>query len=290
MNSPLRIFFFGTPDIAVSSLVALANDPTVEIVGVGVFPDRPVGRKQVLTPCPVKVSARELNLPLFEIPNKQALIDICAQVDYDLGVVIAFGMIFPEAILEVPTINVHFSLLPRYRGASPVQAAILNGDSLSGITWQQMVKALDAGDILHQVEHEIESKSTAELWSEMAKKTAQIFPQFIQDYLANKLQKRVQDDSQATFCGKFSRRDGEVLPNIETATDIYRKYLAFDPWPGIFLETERGRCKILECHLTPKKSTVPFACAGNTELYLETVQFAGKTAQAASNAFPITVS
>ncbi len=285
MTPSLRIFFFGTPYIAVPSLKALAHDKNVEIVGVGVFPDRPVGRKQILTPCAVKVAAQELNLPIYEIASKAELIEITQAVDYDLGIVIAFGMIFPETVLEKPTVNVHFSLLPAYRGASPVQAAILNGDTTSGITWQRMVKALDAGDVLYQVKHSIVDKSTATLWKEMADETAESFPQFIQDYLNETLQKQSQDESKATFCGKFSRSDGEILPTIETAQSIYRKFLAFDPWPGIYLETERGRLKILDCALNNSEEAVPLAAADDTTLYLTTVQLAGKKAQPAVQYF-----
>jgi len=285
MNSPTRIFFFGTPQIAVPSLEALYNDPNVEIVGVGVFPDRPIGRKQVLTPCAVKNSAQKLGIPVHELSNKSQLIDLFSTQSFDMGIVIAFGMLFPEEVLGIPAlgvVNVHFSLLPKYRGASPVQSAILNGDNTSGITWQRMVKALDAGDVIQQIEYDITGKSTATLWSEMAKITAENFPQFVQYYASESLAIRPQDDTQATFCGKFSRADGEVFPDTETAQDIYKKYLAFDPWPGIFTKTKKGRMKILKCHLTPQKNTKPLNCAQNSELHLELVQMAGGKAQSAT--------
>lgn len=284
MNSPTRIFFFGTPAIAVPSLEALAADPNVEVVGVGVFPDRPVGRQQVLSPCAVKVAAEQLHLSVFEIDSKQALLDVFATQTFDLGIVIAFGRIFPEEVLSVPplgVINVHFSLLPQYRGASPVQAAILSGDTESGITWQRMVRALDAGDVLYQVPHNTTNKSTATLWSEMAQKTAESFPQFVQDYAHGVLIETPQNESLATFCGKLERQDGAVDPTTETATQIYRKYLAFDPWPGIFFASEKGRLKILSCHLEPNSDTIPFSCAGNTTLHLDIVQLAGKQPQSA---------
>jgi len=285
MNSPTRIFFFGTPKIAVPSLETLHNDKNVEIVGVGVFPDRPVGRKQILTPCPVKVSAQKLGIPVHEVATKDQLIALFSTQAFDMGIVIAFGMIFPEEVLSIPSlgvVNVHFSLLPKYRGASPVQSAILNGDDISGITWQRMVKALDAGDIIQQIEHSITGKSTATLWSEMAEITAKSFPQFVHDYASSSLTIRPQDDSHATFCGKFSRSDGQIFPDTETAADIYKKYLAFDPWPGIFTETEKGRMKILKCHLMPEENTKPLSCAQDSELYLELVQLAGGVPQLGS--------
>ena len=286
MNTPIRVFFFGTPEIANPSLEALHNDDNVEIVGVGVFPDRPVGRKQILTPCAVKVKAQELNLPVHEIENKSQLIEIFNTQTFDMGIVIAFGMIFPEDVLSIPplgVVNVHFSLLPKYRGASPVQSAILNSDKVSGITWQRMVKALDAGDVIYQIEHNIEGRSTATLWSEMAEITAQSFPQFMQDYAQSPHKATPQEEPEATFCGKFSRADGEIFPVTETAQDIYKKYLAFDPWPGIFMETEKGRMKILQCHLHPNNQTKPLACSQKSELHLELVQIAGGRPQPVSS-------
>ena len=282
----LKVFFFGTPDIAVPSLEALHIDSQVEIVGVGVFPDRPTGRKQVLTPCAVKLAALDLELPIYEIPNKKTLEAITDQVEYDLGIVIAFGLIFPESVLKIPTVNVHFSLLPAYRGASPVQSAILDGHDTSGITWQHMVKALDAGDVLWQKDYDITGKSTRQLWDYFAEETAADFPDFITAYVAGNIKPEPQDEAEATFCSKFTRSDGEVSLDSETAQDIYRKYLAFDPWPGIFMHLKNTRIKILKCHLEPSEATMPLPCAENTLLHLKEIQRAGKKPQAASGIAP----
>jgi len=144
-----KILFFGTPEIANPSLEKIVSLENYEIVGVAVFPDRKVGRKQLLTPCPVKKRALELNLKIIEIANKEELVELHNNFDFDLGIVIAYGLIFPQEILETGKyVNVHFSLLPLYRGASPVQSAILNNELESGITWQRMVYELDAGNIL----------------------------------------------------------------------------------------------------------------------------------------------
>ena len=157
MHKIKKIFFLGTPEIAVPSLEKIASCADFEIVGVGVFPDRKVGRKQISTACPVKVTALKLGLPIFEIPDKSALETLTLNLDFDLGIVIAFGMIFTQKVLDTGTfVNVHFSSLPQYRGASPVQSAILGGDTQLGITWQKMVQTLDAGDVLFQKEFNID--------------------------------------------------------------------------------------------------------------------------------------
>ena len=203
-----KILFFGTPDIAVPSLEAFAERDDVEIVAVCVFPDRKVGRKQIPTPCPVKTSAQALSLPIQELGTKADLVEFVKTTEFDIGIVIAFGMIFPGEILESGKfINVHFSLLPQYRGASPVQSAILNGDEVSGITFQQMVEKLDAGDILFQKEYPIENKSTSSIFQAFSYFTAEILPDFLQEDFSS----RSQEESSATFCTKFTKADGEIF-------------------------------------------------------------------------------
>lgn len=272
-----KIFFLGTPDIANPSLEAIAQLDAYEVVGVGVFPDRKVGRKQVCTPCAVKTKAVELGLPILEIANKDALVKITKNLDFDLGIVIAFGMIFPKSILgDKRFINVHFSCLPQYRGASPVQSAILNNDKVSGITWQVMVKTLDAGDICLQKEYNIEGKKTSELWHDFALKTAEEFPEFLKEYFNNSLKITTQQENEATFCGKFTKSNGEVDFKTNTAQEIDQKFRAFDVWPEIFVKTKKGDVKIKECFLTSDEKSVEIECKDNTKLYLKTIQISGR--------------
>lgn len=276
-HKKLRIFFFGTPEIAVPSLTQLTHDEHVEIVGVGVFPDKKVGRKQILTPCPVKREAQKLRLPIYEIPGKKELEKICQNVDFDLGIVIAFGMIFPQKLLtENPFVNVHFSLLPEWRGASPVQAAILNGQHETGITWQRMVYALDAGNILWQKTYPISGMNTAEVWSDFAEKTAENFPEFIEKYLGKNYQETPQIDENATFCGKFTKEDGKIDFSKDSAETILRKFLAFTPWPGIYVETQHGILKIKALSGTAQKNSWEISCADGNSLWIERAQLAGK--------------
>jgi methionyl-tRNA formyltransferase len=274
-----KIFFFGTPEIAVPSLEILAKLPNIEIIGVGIFPDRPVGRKKVLTSSPVKSAAQKLNLPIYEIIDKAALLTVLKDIEFDLGIVIAFGMIFPhEAFKGSPLVNVHFSCLPHWRGASPVQSAILNDEKTSGITFQKLAPKLDAGDVLFKKESRIEGKPTSVIFADFAQKTAEIMPKFLDQYFSEGLVPQPQIETEATFCTKFSKADGEVFPLKETAHQIYQKYLAFDIWPGVFLETSKRRLKLLTLSEFPTLEGVPLNCANETVLYVERAQIAGKSA------------
>lgn len=293
-----KIFFFGTPSIAVPSLTSLHRDPDIEIIGVGVFPDRKVGRKQILTPCPVKQKALDLDLPIYEISNKSELESIVESTDFDLGIVIAFGMIFTDKALtketqsndkvftNTPIINVHFSLLPEYRGASPVQSAIKDGKTTSGIAIQRMVKTLDAGDILFQKSYEIPPHATtSQIFTDYAAKTAQILPEFVHSYLSGKVTPEPQKDTEATFCGKFTKADGAINPENQTASEIYNHYRAFDIFPGIYIPSEKGNIKITQCSREPSNKTLTLACTNNTKLYISELQIPGKQKTSAINAY-----
>ncbi len=276
----IKIFFFGTPQIAVPCLEKLAQMPEIEITGVGVFPDRKVGRKQILTPCPVKESAQKLNLSISEIDSKEDLKQIFQTQKFDLGLVIAFGMIFPEEILNIPklgVVNIHFSLLPKYRGASPVQSAILNGDKTSGITFQRMVKKLDSGDVLYPKKFDIADKKTSEVFTDFSKKAAEMLPEVLEAYESSNITPVPQNESEATICRKFEKSDGEVFPKKETAQQIYQKYLAFDLFPGVFVKTKKGNVKLTEMSISPSQSATALNCAQNTTLYIHRAQVPGKS-------------
>ncbi|MCF7906019.1 methionyl-tRNA formyltransferase [Candidatus Gracilibacteria bacterium] len=272
-----KILFWGTPDIAVPALQSLADLPDVGITGVCVPPDKPVGRKQILSPCPVKSVAQELDLPIIEIKEKSDLLRVHESETFDLALVIAFGMIFPASMLgSGKYINVHFSLLPRYRGASPVQSAILSGDRVSGITFQKMEARLDSGPILLQKEYPIEGKSTSELFHLLSHKTARLLPDFLETYVQGGLVPVVQKESEATVCKKFTKKDGAVFPHKETAETIYRKFLAFDLFPGIFLSTPKGNVKLTQITLTPDTDALLLPCKNNTHLFIQRAQIPGK--------------
>ncbi len=270
-----KILFAGTPDIAVPSLEALATDSDIEILGVLCPPDKKAGRKQILTPCAVKETARSLNIPVFEVGEKADVLSVYNTLNPELVIVIALGVIFPEEALKItPTINVHFSLLPKWRGASPVQSAILNGDQVSGITLQKMVKELDAGDILWQHSENIDNRSTKELWNSWSQKSAQVLPELVKNF--GDISPVPQKTENVTHCGKFKKLDGEVSPKKETAEDIWRKYRAFDVWPGIFMMTNYGTVKLIECSQKNIENSVKLPCKEGS-LWLQKVQLSGKS-------------
>lgn len=276
-----RVFFFGTPEIAVPALRTLVADNAIEVVGVGTPPAKPVGRKRVITPCQTRAVAEDLGLPVHDVSDRTGVAKIYAKHTFDLAVVIAFGVIFPADVLEkIPTLNVHFSLLPKYRGASPVQAAILAGDKISGITVQKMVAELDAGPIVWATQELMNERTTAQLWSDWANTTAEQLPEIIKNYDESVLEP--QDETFATHCGKFSKSDGEIVPSRETSEQVWRKFRAFDPWPGIWMQSSRGVVKILKCSLKKTPGSVALPCK-NSEIYLEKIQLAGKSAAPAAD-------
>ena len=280
-----KVFFFGTPEIAVPSLKKLAACAFVQVVGVGVLPDKKEGRKQVLTPYPVKVAAQALGLPLYEIKDKKDLVDLFKTETFDMGLVIAFGMLFPARILDIPkfgVVNVHFSLLPKYRGASPVQSALLNHEKVSGITFQRMVRQLDAGPVLCQKTFPIEGKKASEVFSLFAREGAEMLPVFLDQYFEGEVVFQKQDARQVTTCGLLERQDGEVFPDRETASTIFQKYLAFDVFPGIFVKTKKGNVKLTKMEKHPSQEAYVLRCADDTVLYVLRAQIPGKKEMAVS--------
>ena len=270
-----KILFAGTPDIAVPALESLARDKNIEVVGVMCPPDKKVGRKQIITPCAVKKSASALGLKVFHVEKKSDVVVVYEELKPELVVVIALGVIFPEEALKIsPTVNVHFSLLPKWRGASPVQSAILQGDKVSGITLQKMVRELDAGDILWQKEEEIGERSTRQLWHDWAEMTANHLPALAKDFEI--LEAVPQDASLATKCGKFKKSDGEIHPKDETAEMVIKKYRAFDVWPGIFVKTSLGNVKIIECSKDKDDNSVELKCKKGS-IWLQKIQIPGKS-------------
>ncbi len=272
-----KILFFGTPKIAIPSLEIISKLKDYEIISVGVFPDRKIGRKQILKPCAVKEKALELELKIKEINNKNELENFIKKTNFDLAIVIAFGMIFPASILSSNKfINIHFSLLPKYRGASPVQSAILNNETKSGITWQIMSEKLDSGDILFQKTYNISNKKTSDVWQDFAQKTALEFPNFLNNFFTQKLKKIPQNNSKASFCYKFKKEDGKINLKTMTASQIYQKFCAFDVWPGIFIKTSKGNIKLCEISLKKSPISSEIICKDNSKLFLEKIQIPGK--------------
>jgi len=229
-----KIVYMGTPHYAKEILNTLIKAEDMEVFLVVTQPDRPVGRKKVLTPPPVKSLALEHNIKVLQ-PNRlhdEGIKEAIEAVKPDFIIVAAFGQILPKVILDIaPCINLHASLLPQYRGASPVQQSLLNGDVKSGVTSMMMKEGLDTGDILEKIEFIIpQNMRLHALMQQLTNDACRLTLSTIRNFDTITPQK--QDESQATLCKKIKKSDGEIY--FEDAALIYNKYRAFEGWPGIF--------------------------------------------------------
>lgn len=272
--SSFSVVFCGTSAFALPCLEALSGDGRFRVTAVITQPDKPVGRKQLLTPPPVKTLAERLKLPVFQpVKINAEWSNIAAAVERpDFLVAVSYGQILSQEILDFATrapVNVHASLLPELRGASPIQHAILLNHAQSGVTVQRMVKELDAGPVLGQTILPLEERETAPTLHD---KLAAAGAALLLETLAKPLKEIAQDASKATFCRKLSRTDGVVDPAAMTAADIDRRVRALTPWPGV----SWNDMKLLETSLTPHADAYPLPCAGSTTLYVLSLQPAGK--------------
>ncbi len=278
----------GSPDFAVPVLRALTRD--YQVVGVVTQPDRPAGRGKALKPPPVKLLAQETGLPVIQ-PDKLRQPEAMQQLQRwvpDLIVVAAFGQILRQAVLELPSygcVNVHASLLPRWRGAAPIQAALLAGDDRTGITIMKMDQGVDTGAILSQRVVKIEDKDTAgTLFDKLANLGADLLLETLPGYLNGDLQPQPQEESLATYAPMLKKEDGR-LDFSRPAEELARRVRAFNPWPGAFFEWEGGTLKVHQAHaqageapagkplVHQKQAAVG---AGTGILVLDQVQPAGK--------------
>lgn len=232
-----RVIFMGTPDYAASILKGLLNDSEIEVVAVYTQPDKPVGRKGVLTPPPVKLLAQEANVPVIQ-PSRlrdESVVSELVKIPCDMIIVAAYGQILPKAILDhAPCVNLHASILPQYRGASPIQQSLLHNDTQTGVTAMWMDEGLDTGEII-----KIESLCIApdEMVSSLYERLTDTAAALTLDVIHHWDRKSAvaQNDAEATHCTKIVKTDG--LIGFEDAREIYNRYRAFTPWPGIYLES-----------------------------------------------------
>lgn len=226
----------GTPSYADEILKKLINDQEINVVAVYTQPDKPVGRKKVLTPPPVKITAQENNIEVYQ-PNRlrdEETIAELVKIPCDYIVVAAYGQILPKEVLEyAPCINLHASILPQYRGASPIQQTLLNGDSKTGVTAMLMDVGLDTGDIIKISEIDVpDDEMVATLFDRLTEVASDLTIDVLKNYQEYTPVK--QDDSLATHCTKITKAEGKVA--FDNALELYNKYRAFTPWPGIYLE------------------------------------------------------
>jgi len=229
-----HIVFMGTPHYAEAILETLIEAEDMEVELVVTQPDRPVGRKKVLTPPPVKVLAEAHEIDLLQ-PNRlteEGITEAIQATEPDFIIVAAFGQLLPSSVLEIaPCINLHASLLPQYRGASPVQQSLLNGDTVTGVTSMLMDIGLDTGDILLKKEFIIpDDMRLHALMSQLTEDACDVTLETLRTY--ESITPIPQNDADATHCKKIRKSDGEV--DGSDAELLYRKYRAFEGWPGIF--------------------------------------------------------
>ncbi|NDJ56127.1 methionyl-tRNA formyltransferase [Enterobacteriaceae bacterium 4M9] len=259
MSESLRIIFAGTPDFAARHLDALLASQH-QIVGVFTQPDRPAGRGKKLMPSPVKVLAQENALPVFQpaslrpAENQQLVADLNA----DVMVVVAYGLILPKAVLEMPRlgcINVHGSLLPRWRGAAPIQRSLWAGDTETGVTIMQMDVGLDTGDMLHKLACPITPEDTS---ATLYDKLAELGPQGLLTTLSQLANAgttpEVQNEALVTYAEKLSKEEARLDWSLP-AVQLERCIRAFNPWPMSFFMIDEQLVKVWRASVIEKPST-----------------------------------
>lgn len=291
MTQSLDLVFCGTPRFAVPTLEKLV-EAGFRIPLVVTQPDRPKGRGLELVASPVKQSAGKLKLPVTQpdrIKNNEEFRAQLAALKPDAIIVVGYGRIIPQWMLDLPplgNINLHASLLPKYRGAAPIQWAIANGEAVTGVTTMRIDAGLDTGDILMQQEFPIAPYVTAEtIAPELAIMGADLMIQTLAGLQAGTIQPRKQDDSQASLAPILKKEDG-LIDFSRTASDIYNRLRGFQPWPGAYTRFRGKALQVFKAH--PVADSVPPAelratadrlivgCGQNTSLELLEVQLEGK--------------
>lgn len=257
---PLRVVFMGTPDFAAASLKALIAWPGAEVLCVYTQPDRPCGRGQECVPSPVKRAALEAG-PGHKIEVRQPLnfkdqadVDALRALSFDVLVVAAYGLILPQSVLDAPRlmpVNVHASLLPRWRGAAPIQRALEAGDLVTGITIMKMELGLDSGPILLQRALRIADGDTAgSLHDELAEMGAEALLDALTRLPQGRLMQLAQDEARVTHAPKLSKEEGLIDWN-RAAEPLHNHIRAMHPWPGAFFDWEQAPGKVLRLNIEP---------------------------------------
>lgn len=283
----MRVVFLGTPDFAVLALRAI-NSSKHQVVGVVTQPDRPVGRKGIITPCATKVEALNLNLQVFsyEKISKEGVQDI-KNLNADILVTCAFGQILSQEILDIAkhgVINIHASLLPKYRGSAPIQYSIINGDSKTGVTIMQTELGVDTGDILMQESIDIlENETAGELFDRLSVLGAEMIVKALDDIENNKITPIKQDEEKATHVKMLSKNDG-VIDFNKSATQVNNLIRGLNPWPIAFTTFENKTLKIYKAkvvsisgnagEVVENDNKLTIAC-GENAISLEEVQLEG---------------
>jgi methionyl-tRNA formyltransferase len=250
----MKIVFMGTAELSCASLEKLARDENFSVIAVVTQPDKPKGRDLRLQFSPVKILAEKLNLPILQ-PAKardEKFISELRELKPDLIVVVAYGQILPQSILDMPKfgcLNIHTSLLPKYRGASPIQSAILNGETETGVTIMKMDAGLDTGEIVAQARTPISPEDNSQtLHDRLARFGAELLVGTIPDYVAGKISAQPQPTDGASYAAKIKKEDGKIDWK-KPASEILNCLRAFTPWPGAFTFLNSRLLKIYKASL-----------------------------------------
>lgn len=290
----LRVVFCGTPDFSVPTLDSLNNNSSIEIVSVVSMPSRPRGRGMELQDPEVISYAKEKSLPYFQCENINKEEEFLAKLktqEVDLIIVLAFAQFLGSRILNLPKIgcfNIHTSILPRFRGAAPIQHAILEGDTETGVSIQKMVKKMDAGDLVHFKTVSIDPEETGgSLYEKLKAQSGIEINEFIQKVISDSLVFEPQDESKVTFAPTLKRTDGSLQFSQRTTAEIDRQIRALFPWPGTFTFLNGKRLKVFKAEKYPKslspgelsadENMLLIGCKDGT-LRLREVQLEGKKA------------
>lgn len=290
----LNVIFFGTPDIAVPSLATLFEHQSINLIAVVSQPDRPAGRGKNLKSPEVIEFAKEKSIPIIQTENVNKSEDfqkIILENEIDFFVVFAFAQFLGSNLLSIPKLgafNIHTSLLPLYRGAAPIQYAIKNGDTITGVSIQKMVKKMDAGDVAISIETKISPEDTGlSLYNKLKELSPKALKKLISDILENNLSYTTQDESKVTFAPTLKKEMGKIDFKNSTYEEINNLVRAFDPWPGTYCFLDDKRLKIKKVSddpfkLEPGKSSIQFGSllvgTKSKTIRLESVQLEGKKA------------
>lgn len=257
MKNKLKIVFAGTPIFALPALEGIFNSKN-ELIAVYTQPDRKAGRGQKLQSSPIKLWALNNHIPIYQPLNfktKQSVTEL-KNLKPDIIVVIAYGLILPKEVLEIPKygcINVHASILPKYRGASPIQQSILQGDKKTGVTIMQMDSGMDTGDILKIQELEIEHRETSgSLHDKLAEIAVNPLLSILQNIACNQVEAQKQNNSDATYAPKINKEDAYINWSLD-ASHIDRIIRAFNPWPVAWTKVNDTIIRIIKAHTLDEK-------------------------------------
>ena len=303
----MKVVYMGTPDFAVKPLEALI-EAKYEVVGVFTQPDKPVGRKAILTPPPVKVVALDNNIPVFQPDSlKNGVgVEILNELKPDVVIVVAYGKILPKDFLDFPEygcINIHGSILPEYRGAAPIQWSVLDGKELAGVTSMQMDVGLDTGDMLLTATTKIgENETSGELYDRLTVMGADLLIETLEKLPKGELTPVKQDDSKSTYASMLDKSMSSVDFN-ESAQKVHNKIRGLDPWPVALTVLDGKNLKLFSSQISQDlhggkpgeavvlKNGLAIFCGDGKAVVVKDVQYEGKKRMSAADFFrghPIT--